>query len=244
MKKIVTSLMLALAFMVCAVPAYAAKVSPMIAELKPSGRNSVLRVTVTNTSERDIPYEVRMVRGEITPDGQLETTPAEEDFLVFPAQSIIEGQSQQVFRVQYIGEPLLDQSQVYYMSIRQVPVANQQSIAQVLVSVNYNVLINIVPNGSRPMPTVTAIENDMRDEVAGLKFEVGNAGTRFFNAGLSKWTVTGETDSGQPYEVEYKSGELSRFIGVGVVAPGKMRRFFLPTEVALKPETVTIEIAP
>lgn len=233
-----------LALLVAPVALHAAKVSPMIAELEPAGRNSVLRVTLTNDSDQDIPYEIVMLKGEITPDGELETTPADEQFIVFPAQTIVDAQSQQVFRVQYIGDPELVQSEVYYMGVRQVPVRTASTVAQVQLVVNFNVLINVVPRGSDAQPSVEAIVSSTRGETAGIEFVAGNDGTRFYNAGLSEWSISGTTIDGEEYSANYTRGELTRAVGVGVVAPGRVRNFFIPTEVPLQPETVRIEIRP
>lgn len=232
------------ALLVTPVAAEAAKVSPMIAELQPVGRNSVLRVTLTNDGETDVPYEILMLRGEISPDGELQTTPADDLFLVFPTQTIVEARSQQVFRVQYIGDPELETSEVFYMGIRQVPIATEGTIAQVQLVVNYNVLINVVPRGAVAQPAIDDIRAATREDVVGIEFVAGNEGNRFYNAGLSEWSISGVTVDGEDYERNYDRGQLSRAVGVGVVAPGRTRNFFVPTEAPLQPDTIRIEIRP
>ncbi|GAB5352542.1 hypothetical protein TMRH483_01130 [Qipengyuania sp. 483] len=222
----------------------AAKISPMIVELKPAGQNSIARVEMTNDSLRDIPFEAIVMRGVITEDGELQMTPAEDQFLVFPAQAIVEGNSQQVFRVQYVGEPELPQSEIYYLALRQVPVEFEGEASQVQIVVNYNVLINVVPDGTAPLPAVAEVSPATQDEKNGLKLLVRNDGNRYFMAGLSDWVVTGVTSDGAPYEGKFKGGELTRHIGVGVVGPGRARRFFLPTDVKLNPGSVQVEINP
>ena len=225
-------------------PAQAAKVSPMILELEPTGQDSIARVTLTNTSNRDIPYEVLMMRGIISVDGELEMVPADDLFLVFPAHSIVESNSQQVFRIQYVGDPGLAQSETFYMSIRQVPVELDPNTTQVQVVVNYNVLLNVVPEGTSPDPTVSEIELASQDDQTGLRLLVGNDGTRHFMAGMAKWRVTGTTVGGEAYEADYDGGQLTEYLGVGVVGPGRSRRFFIPTDGELVPDTVQIEITP
>ncbi|MFK4003111.1 fimbria/pilus periplasmic chaperone [Qipengyuania sp. NPDC077563] len=222
----------------------AAKISPMIVELKPAGQNSIARVELTNDSLRDIPFEAVMMRGVITEDGELEMSPAEEQFLVFPAQAIVEGNSQQVFRVQYVGEPELSQSEIYYLALRQVPVEFEGETTQVQIVVNYNVLVNVVPDGTAPVAAVAEINPSTQDEKDGLSLLVRNDGNRYFMAGLSDWIVTGTTSDGNRYEGKFKGGELTRHIGVGVVGPGRTRRFFLPTDVKLNPGSVQVEINP
>lgn len=139
-------------------PAMAARVAPMIVDLEPIGRGTVARIEMASDSGRDVPYEVLMMRGEISEDGQLSLTPADEDFLVFPTQVLLKSNSRQVFRIQYVGEAELAESQIYYMSIKQIPVAFEEAErSQVQVVVNYNVLVNVVPRGAEPVPVVKSI---------------------------------------------------------------------------------------
>ena len=245
--------------------AEAARVSPMIVELEPAGNASVARVELTNDAARDIPFEVRVMRGDISEDGELTLTPADDDFLVFPPQSIVQARSQQVFRLQYVGDPQLDKSAIYYMSIQQVPVKVEPEQSQVQVVVNYNVLVNVVPRGTSPEAVVESVEATVRqpeveetpeteDETAGVQVapppqpgilvRVGNRGPRYFFAGMSRWKVTGVTEDGQTYSRDYRPEEMSRVVGVGVVAPDRTRAFFIPTEAPLAPDSIRVEVSP
>ncbi|QFT76075.1 hypothetical protein [Erythrobacter sp. THAF29] len=292
-----------LSLLLISTPSMAARVSPMIVDLSPSGRGAVARIELSSDSDRTIPYEVLMFRGDISTDGKLTLTPADEDFLVFPTQVLLEGNSRQVFRIQYVGDIELAGSEIFYMSIRQVPVALEDAQAsQVQVVVNYNVLVNIVPNNAEAEPAIRSVVASSRlieasapeandeageadgsaeenaseveqaaevqdgaegtngevaevtpaepdaeqppavQEIKGLEVLVGNDGNRYFLAGLSKWKIRGKTLSGEDFERELAADKISRFVGAGVVAPGKERRFFLPMTEELDPGTVEIEI--
>ena len=229
------------------VAANASRVSPMIVELDPTGRGAIARVQLTNDGANDIPFEVQMMRGIISEDGILSLQPADDDFLVFPVQAIVEANSQQVFRMQYVGEAALDASEIYYMSIRQVPVAFEEGTTQVQVVVNYNVLANVVPAGAQPEPIVRSVrylaissvsgEDDRGDEdvvsedavFAGAEVNVANEGNRYFLAGNGTFTVSGTT-GGDPFEQIFTREVLAKLIGVGVVAPGRNRIFRLPLD--------------
>ncbi|PHR16814.1 MAG: hypothetical protein COA41_13620 [Sphingopyxis sp.] len=225
--------------------AEAARVSPMIVEIEPGGRNSVARVELTNDGVRNIPFEVRMMLGEISEDGQLTMTPADDRFLVFPAQSIVESNSQQVFRLQYVGDPELTESEIYYMSIQQVPVELEEGEeSQVQVVVNYNVLVNVVPDGSTARADVESIEAVVQDDVPGIRLRLTNTGTRYFLAGLAEWTITATAEDGSEYNVNYKKEEMTRKIGVGVVGPGRARILFVPTEKPLVQDSIRVEVSP
>lgn len=221
-------------------PAEAARVSPMIVDLEPTGRESVGRVELSNTGAGDFPVEVRMFRGEISEDGQLELTPADENFLVFPAQIIVPANSQQAFRVQYVGEPELAKSEIYYMQVRQVPVDVSPGTSQVQVVVNYNVLVNVVPDKASPMPEIASIEPVMRGDQPGIEVRVVNRGTRYFTAGTRAWQVRGRTQDGGEMAADLKPEEMARLIGVGVVAPDRARSFFVPTERLLTKDTAQV----
>lgn len=260
-----TACTVALAGLCLSSVADAARVSPMIVDLKPAGNGSVARVELTNDAARDIPFEIRVMHGEISELGELTLTPADDDFVVFPAQAIVQSNTQQVFRLQYVGNPDLARSDIYYMSIQQVPVQIAPAQSQVQVVVNYNVLVNVVPDGTRPAAVVESVEATMLqpeapDEQAaeaeaapavapqppqpGVRVRLGNTGNRFFLAGNSKWTISGTTESGEPYSRTYQPQEMTRVIGVGVVAPEKVRSFFVPTEAALVQDSIRVEVSP
>ncbi len=243
--------------------AEAARVSPMIVDLEPSGNGSVARIELTNDAARDIPFEVRVMHGEISETGELTLTPADDDFLVFPAQAIVQSNTQQVFRLQYVGEPQLSRSDIYYMSIQQVPVQIEPAQSQVQVVVNYNVLVNVVPDGTRPEAVVESVAAELlqpeppEDDAApadataqpvapqpGVRVRLGNHGTRFFLAGSAKWTVSGTTEAGEDYSRTYQAQEMTRVIGVGIVAPDKVRSFFVPTDAPLRQDSIKVEVSP
>ncbi|MGB3805851.1 MAG: hypothetical protein WA936_01490 [Erythrobacter sp.] len=241
------------------VTANASRVSPMIVELEPTGRGSIARVDLVNDGLRDLPFEVQMMRGVITPEGSLELTPADAEFVVFPAQTLVESNSQQVFRIQYVGEGALDQSEVYYMAIRQIPVGFDPGVSQIQMVVNFNVLVNVVPDGATPEPVVRSVGFTTRSvpgprdpenpdiepepvEQRGVEVDLGNSGNRYYLAGLSNWTITGRTTGGEAFSQTLEGDEASRLIGVGVVAPNANRIFFIPTEADLDESSLRIEL--
>jgi fimbrial chaperone protein len=224
--------------------AEAARVSPMIVEISPLGRGSVARVELTNPGQSTFPVEVQMFRGVISEAGELELIPADEQFLLFPTQVVVPPQSQQVFRVQYIGEPELAASEIYYMQIRQIPVSVVPDQSQVQVVVNFNVLVNVIPDGARPEPFVESIRPVMREDTSGIEVRLTNRGTRYFTAGTSPWRVSGTATDGTPLDLRLPPEDVARLIGVGVVAPGRTRVFFFPTEKPLVEGTIQASMGP
>jgi fimbrial chaperone protein len=226
------------------VAAQAARISPMVVEVKPVGRGSVARVELTNPGQAEFPVEAQMFRGVISEAGELELTPADDQFLVFPPQRVVPARSQQVFRVQYIGEPELPASEIYYMQIRQIPVAIAPDQSQVQVVVNFNVLVNVIPDGARAEPIVESIRPEVRQDVTGIEVRLVNRGTRYFTAGTVPWQVSGTAEDGTALDVRLPPEEMSKLIGIGVVAPGRARLFFIPTEKPLVEGTIQASMTP
>jgi fimbrial chaperone protein len=234
----------------------AARVAPMSIELSTSGRNSMARIEVSNAEDRVLPMEVRMYRGVISEEGQLSLEPADDQFVVFPPQVILQPQSQQVFRIQYVGGPLT-QSEVFYASVSQIPVQLELTESRIQVLMRFNVLVNVVPEGTAAEPVVSwarsaireyqaddpNLPEDVRGEIQrdrGLEVRIENRGTRFFAAGRTSWTITGTDESGAPYSQSFSQPQVADMIGMGVVAPGRARVFFLPLDRQLREGTVNV----
>ncbi len=148
-----------------------------------------------------------------------------------------------MFRVQYIGEPELAASEIYYMQIRQIPVEINPGELQVQVVVNFNILVNVIPDDAVPQPVVESIRPVVRDDVAGIEVRISNRGTRYFTAANLPWQVSGTAEDGRPVDLKFSPEVMAKLIGVGVVAPGRARIFFIPTEKALVEGTIQAKIA-
>lgn len=222
--------------------AQASRVSPMSVELEPFGRGSVARVQFVNTSGREFPIEARTYRGVISEEGELELIPADEDFIVFPPQLVVAPREEQIFRIQYIGEPELDQAQVYYLSISQLPVELEPGAPQIQVLVNFNVFVSVEPDGLDPEPRVDTVSPDTKEDVDGVVVRLANDGPGMLLASDFGWNVTGLNEDGSEFSQRLDPAALSSIIGVGIVAPGKARQFFLPIEEGVDRTTVQVAL--
>lgn len=248
------------ALMFSASPVEAARVAPMSIDLTPTGSGSIARIEVSNAEDRVLPMEVRMYRGVITEDGRLELEPADERFVVFPPQVVLQPQSQQIFRIQYVPDGELTQSEVYYASVSQVPVTLEPTESRIQVLMRFNVLVNVVPAGTAPDPTIswarsivreTQLPNDpnlpeeeraqvLREQ--GVEVRIENRGTRYFAAGQNGWTISGIDESGATFTQNFTQAEVADKIGMGVVAPNRARVFFMPVDRPLREGSVNVTL--
>lgn len=215
----------------------ATRVTPMAVELDETGSGSSTRIEVSNTDEEDLPIEVRVFSADISEQGEPVFTPADEDFLVFPPQAIVEPGRAQVFRLQYLGDEPLVESKVYYMSVRQVPVDLDPGVSKIQIVTTFNVLVNVVPPGARPNVSVDWARPVQKDGVDGVEVRLVNDGTKYLAAGRESWRISGRDASGGSVSQVYRGRSVGDKIGYGIVAPGKARIFFVPTDDAFEEVT-------
>ncbi|WP_298335818.1 fimbria/pilus periplasmic chaperone [uncultured Erythrobacter sp.] len=215
----------------------------MAVDLDTFGRGSVARIQFTNTADREFPVEVRVYLGEISEDGELELTPAEDDFLIFPPQTVIDPLGEQVIRVQYVGEPALEQAKVYYVSLSELPVPLEAGGGpKVQVTVRFNVFVNVQPEGAEALPRVDTIESAEVEEEKGIRVRLANDGNGMLLAGQRAWRITGNTTSGEAFEREFTTAQMGVIVGAGVVAPSKARNFFIPLSIDVDAASVAVDI--
>lgn len=233
----------------------ASRVTPMVVEMTPTGRGSIARIEVENTDGRDVPMEIRMFRGRISETGELSLEPAEDRFAAFPPQVVVPANGRQIFRIQFIPDGPMTSSEIFYASVSQLPVAIEESGSSIQMLSRFNILVNVVPEGTAAKPVVEAVkwldrEIPLAPEEAdttktarekGLEVRIVNRGSRYFPAGRIGWEVRGTDMSGAAFSESYTSSEVAEKIGMGVVAPGSARVFFLPMERQLRDASVSFK---
>lgn len=154
--------------------AAAHEVTPMRVELVPqSGSRSAL-VSVRNTRDTDIPFEVVAQRRLTAPDGTETLVPADDEFIIFPPQGIVKPGSSQSVRFEYVGEQNLIESRSYLLDVREVPVT-PPGFSGILTVYNFGVAVYIKPTRAFVDIEVTRIER--QSDI--ITFDVRNRGNDF-----------------------------------------------------------------
>lgn len=164
-------------------PAVAHEVTPMRMQLVPAAGQRSGVVSVRNTRDKDLPFEVVVLRRFTAADGSETTEPADEDFIIFPPQALVAQGASQSIRFEYVGEPNLTESRVYILDVREVPVT-PQDFSGILTVYNFGVAVYVKPVGASADLDVGPATRD--GDL--LNFEVRNLGNDF--AVLSRRVVT------------------------------------------------------
>lgn len=212
------------AFAFASSEAQALSVSPTHIELTSAGRGGRSQIVVKNDNRTPMPVEVSIERFTLDENGERQSVEAGEDFLVFPIQAIIPAGGTQVFRIQWVGEPMLDESQSFIVTIAQIPVRLPKGRSGVQVAVSFGALVNVAP--PRGQPQLDLIAATVVTDRSGRRFPMLTVqNPSRVHALLTKSTLQ---LGGEDWSMTILPGELQQMIGIGLVQPGKRRKFVLP----------------
>ena len=216
-------------------PVQAQQVEPMVFSLAPSGAGAARTLRMENP--RSAPITVEVTASAITYDEQGTETwaPADDDFQIFPPQSLIPPQGAQAFRVQYVGDPSIDVSRSYRISLKQLPVALPEGESGISVGLNFNTLVNIVPSASRSDLVVNAVA---REPSGGWRLSLENRGTRYVRLTRTVWTL-GDGDRQETLDGPTLFGDIDR----NLIPPRARREVVIATPPAFDPAKVTITVS-
>lgn len=227
-------------WLVFAVPAHAMSVTPLTVDMTTARGAS--QISVTNDGAKSLPVEIVVSRLELDEKGEMTTTPAPDDFIIFPPQAIVKPGSSQAFRIQWAGDPQLNTSQNYIFSVNQVPVKMPAGQSGVQVVFNFAAVVNIAAsNGSAEINLIQAgVGKDAKGKLHP-EITVKNPGNSY--AKLTDATIK---LSGGSWSETLAPDKLRQIVGIGLVQPGKTRKFVLPVDVpdGVKQITANIDYKP
>ena len=196
-------------------PAAAIDVQPVVNVIALPQDARGITMAVSNPRTVPLPVIFDIVERNVSLDGSEEQTPADDDFVIFPAQAILEpGQTQSV-RVQYVGTAPA-QSRSFTLFATEVPVdlegANSSGVQRIL---RIGASIHVAPTGTQPEPVLIAAT----PEETGVRVTIQNDGSRFVYIDNLSLKFGDQTIEGFA---------LANIAGRTLIPPGKMRSFVVP----------------
>lgn len=217
---------LGLSAVLSANPVRAMSVTPIQVEMLSAGGPRA-QVTVTNDAKEPLPVEVVLERLTLDENGGRKTAKAGDNFLVFPPQAMIAPGSSQVFRLQWVGEPEVAESQSFLMSVNQVPVKLPKGQSAVQIVMSFGVVVNVAPPKGSPALRIveSGVTTDKRTGKRHPTVTLENPSKvhALLPDGTLRLTGGGWSHTMGPREIGEK-------VGIGLVQPGKKRKFVLPVE--------------
>jgi P pilus assembly chaperone PapD len=206
------------------VTALAYQVTPMIYDMAPAGKNAASVIRITNTQAQPITVEIQAEKRLFDEAGKESREPADEKFVLFPPQAIVQPGATQAVRVQYVGPQTLDKSETYTVTVRQVPVQlPNDGKTGVQFVFNFSTVANIVPPGAKAQISASTEALPLSPDGKTLRLTVRNTGSRYANLSRSSVEL-----SGGSFRTVIKEDDWRKALGSSWILPGGTRVIDLP----------------
>lgn len=226
------------AWMLSSSAVLAGSVTPLHVELEAMGTKKASTIQYKNNSARPLAIEMRIFRLTMDENGNHTSERVQDSFSIFPPLATIDAGKTQSIRLQWAGNPTPPKSESYLFSLREIPVKFPDRESGLALVTDFSVVVNVAPVGSVGSLSIVSAGIG-RDEGGVLRPQiiVENKGNRHVN--LSDAAVT-FTNGG--WSATLTASRIRQLIGVGVVQPGKKRRFLFPVDGVPQTGTVTARI--
>lgn len=225
---------------------YAMTVQPVVIDLTTSGRGMSQVITVENTFDKPLPVELRIEALELTADGVKPTGRDTGELAVFPPQALIQPGQRQNFRVQYVGDPALARSKHFFITVAQLPVQTNDTQSNIQLLYNFQVLVSVSPDGTKPALTIASAEIGKDAEGAPAPvITVSNASAAHGYLSRGRVRITQfAADGRQIFNQQFTGPELQQTIGYGLIGGGQTRRITLPVRLPQPAGRIEVQFTP
>jgi len=230
-------------------------VDPLSMELTP-GKSGAIRVK--NSGSAPTPVEVLIYERIVDEDGNQTRREADDDFIVFPPQAVIDPSSVQVIRIQPVIADV-SESKSYYVTVKQIPVQLDEKPNGYKVNIifAFDSAVHVVPRGVEAVPvalsakpSVMTLKNNNVDStsteattIPAVEIEMENEGNRFLYLQDYDYEISGTDISGKAININgWSVSEIIETVPVILVGPNSRRKFKLPLPDGIVAKDLTVRI--
>ena len=226
-------------------PASAFQLRPMSRVFAPSGNGSTQSYDIVNDSDEPLAVELSVMNRQMDLDGAETQTAADDDFLIYPSQIVLNPGETQTVRVTWLGDPQPTTELAYRLVAAQVPVElgtpqtnETKAVGAVKVMLRYLGSVYIHPENTAPKVVLDSITPRTDANGTGLEITLNNQGNA--RAFLKNFRLHLVSSTGTPMEV---TPEQLKDISNTTILAGHQRRYFLlyPDAASVNPTSATFE---
>jgi fimbrial chaperone protein len=216
-------------------PAFALLVQPVVIRMDTSGPHASAAITVANDRNTPDTVEITLAKLSLPEKGTPLLTPDKgDDFLVFPPIATVLPGKTQVFRIRWVGDPVLAQARTYMFTTSELPI-DQKKDSGVQIIYAIQSLVTVTSPGLKSDVSATAVTRTSHDfpgndgkparTEAGLDITFVNGGENvaFLSDDVIKLEITGE----HAWSTTIQSADVSKYLGLGLLAPNSKRQLFM-----------------
>jgi len=217
----------------------AQSVQPMVYELAPIGNESTVDLKIDNTKSSAITYELFAEKISHDEFGNETSINGDDDFLIYPPQTLIPAGKTQIVKVRYVGDPLIEESQTYRVWVSELPVdlSDGGNNSNISVSLSFSTLCNVTPEKSKASLRVSAIDKKSDDQ---WSVTIENSGNRYSRLSETKIEVSSTVDPSN--KIVYQNETVGDFFEKNLVPPNSTVIFSAPALEGFSPESTEIKI--
>lgn len=206
--------------------ATAIDVTPMVTRLTTEAAAGY-RLSVRNTSAMPITVEITPYRMTLDPSGGRILDEDDGDLLIFPPQTIIPPNREQVVQIRYVGDRMIAEPRMYLVRAAQLPIllaedASEPVGAQVQIAFNINTHLFVSPPDAVAEVTVT---NSQRTAEGDMLVTLHNDGSGIGHLRTARFTVA--SPGGRPIAIDAARIDMGQ---VSALPPGATRDIRIPAE--------------
>lgn len=229
-------------------PALAFKLLPISRTFAPAGAGATQSYQVVNDTSERLAVTVSVVERQMDITGKENLKPADDDFMIYPPQILLEPNQTQTVRVSWVGDPNPAQELSYRLVAEQLPVdldkpqsQVKKPVGQVRVLMRYLGSLYIRPSNVQAdllLETVESVSDGKGTEKLAVSFH--NRGKAHIL--LKKLRLQLQS---QGQTVNLQAEQLGEMNGANILA-GNKRRFMIARPAGLPPGPVkaTFEVDP
>ena len=209
------------------------KFEPIIQDFTPSGINSRRSFLITNSDSEPIAVKISMVYRDMDLNGKEALTDASDVFFIFPSQLIVQPESNQIVRVQWLGNSTVTTEQPFRIIAEQLPINMNRDQSGVNILLAYHGSIYVVPDEFSFGIEVLSVKKDKNE--AGediLQIELENTGNTHMILSNPEIQISDSSAVFQEKSFTLTADELIGLTDQNILA-GKKRLFSVPWPDAL-----------
>jgi fimbrial chaperone protein len=168
-----------------AMPAQAFKLLPLSQVFAPTGAKATQSYEIENTTGETLAVELTTVKREMDLKGVDKLIPANDEFMLYPPQVLLQPGERQTVRVTWLGNPQPEQELAYRLIAEQLPidlakkeenVKSEKFSTSIKIQMRYLGSIYIRPNAAKPQVVVEKIETKSEEGKPMLAIMLNNQG--------------------------------------------------------------------
>lgn len=207
----------AVAMLILSHQALSFQLVPTVSVIELPQNTSGVSLNLENPRSVPLPVELEIMERLVHEDGSEEYEPADDAFLVFPPQAVIEPGQTQSIRVQWLGSSP-DTSRSYTLFAKEIPVdLSEQDKPMLQTVLRMGASVHVAPSGT--VPKVTLVRSE--DTSDGVRLTLENTGARFIYLNDVRIRFG---------NAEYTGNELANIAGRTLIPPSAKRTILIPNE--------------